>query len=482
MKHLFIVLLFLSFYISNIHAQTTLTAGDAGYEIETQILPYKNTKMYLGSYYGKNKVLVDSTLFNEDAKGVFKGDKKLPPGIYFFVTPSHSLLFEILMDKEQHFSIFADSANPQKIKVEGSVDNEIFAGYSKFLAGITPQIIDWKNKAQTASTESDKKAAKEKVMALSEAMTAYRENVITHHPESMMAAFFNAVKTPEIKATPHLANGAIDSVAMWNYMKDHFWDEVDFSNNSLIRTPFFDPKLNDYFKYYVSPEPDSIIKEVNYMLLASRSGKDIHQYLLGKFTDKYINPEIMGQDKVFLFLFNNYYSKGDTSWLNDRQKKYIFDRAYSIMANQINEPAPPLTLKDTTGKNFSLYDINAPFTFLVFWDPTCGHCKTEIPLIDSIYRAKWKNEGVVVIGVNTNDNTFDEWKRFITEHHLNGWHHLWQPKKEKEADELAQRPNFRQLYDVVQTPTMYLLDKDKRIIAKKLDILQYDALIDAHKK
>lgn len=481
MKRFYTVCMFLIAAVAGAKAQSNAKTESTGYEIKSTILPYQNSKMYLGSYYGKNKVLVDSTVFDEKATGVFKGQKKLPQGIYFFVTPAHSLLFEVLMDKNQHFTISADSAHPEKIAVTGSQDNEIFAEYSKFLTRVTPQIIEWKKKAETAKDENAKKEADKKVKALNEELNAYREKIIAEHPESMMAGFFNAVKLPEIKEMPKLANGNIDSVAAWNFMKDHFWDEVDFSNNSLIRTPFFDPKLDDYFKYYVSPDPDSIIKEVNYMLLASRTGKDIHQYLLGKFTDRYINPEIMGQDKVFLFLFNNFYSKGDTTWLNDRQKKYIFDRAYSIMANQLNEPAPQLTLRDTTGKNVSLYQIKSPFTFLVFWDPTCGHCKTEVPLIDSIYRAKWKNEGVTLIGINTNDNTFDEWKRFINEHHLNGWYHLWQPKNEKEADELAQRANFRQLFDITQTPTMYLLDKDKRIIAKKLSIEQYDALIDAKK-
>lgn len=480
MKNLITVFVLLLFIIPPVIAQKA-NVSDSGYSVEVQILPFKNSKMYLGSYYGKNKVLIDSTQLDEQAKGLFRGDKKLPEGIYFFVTPSHSLLLEILMDKGQHFSVFADSAHPEKIAVTGSADNAIFADYSKFLASITPKIIEWKKKAEAATSAAEKKEAESKMKEFNEQMNAYREGIVEKQPESMMAGFFNAVKIPEIREMPRLADGRIDSVAAWNYMKEHFWDEVDFSNNSLIRTPFFDPKLDDYFKYYVSPDPDSVIREVNYLLLASRAGKDIHQYLLGKFTDKYINPEIMGQDKVFLFLFNNYFSKGDTAWLNEKQKKYIFDRAYSIMANQINEPAPQLVLKDTSGKNVSLYDIKSNYTFLVFWDPTCGHCKTEIPLIDSIYRAKWKKEGVEIIGVNTNDNTFEEWKGFINQHHLTGWTHLWQPKKEKEADELAQRPNFRQLYDVVQTPTMYLLDKDKRILAKKLSIEQYDALIDVKK-
>ena len=129
------------------------------------------------------------------------------------------------------------------------------------------------------------------------------------------------------------------------------------------------------------------------MLLYSRSAKEMHKYLLGKFTDKYINPEIMGQDKVFLFLFENYFSKGDTTWLNEKQRKYIFDRAYSLMANQINEPSPQLSLKDSVGSTVSLYNVKAPFIFW-FWDPTCGHCREEVPKLDSIYEARWKDLGV----------------------------------------------------------------------------------------
>ena len=41
----------------------------------------------------------------------------------------------------------------------------------------------------------------------------------------------------------------------------------------------------------------------------------------------------------------------------------------------------------------------------------------------------------------------------------------------------AQKPGYRQLYDVTLTPTIYLLDKEKRIIAKKLTWQQLDELL-----
>jgi hypothetical protein len=111
-----------------------------------------------------------------------------------------------------------------------------------------------------------------------------------------------------------------------------------------------------------------------------------------------------------------------------------------------------------------------------FWDPTCSHCKETVPRIDSIYKAKWKNLGVAIYGVMT-DGGKDTWIKYIREHHLKDWIHVYQlPAKAKE-DEAAQRPSFRQLYDVYQTPLLYLLDKDKRIIAKKLTFEQMDEVI-----
>jgi hypothetical protein len=91
------------------------------------------------------------------------------------------------------------------------------------------------------------------------------------------------------------------------------------------------------------PSPDSVIAEVNYILLSARTGKEIYPYLLTKFTNKYMNPEFMGQDKVFVFLFENFYAKGDTVLLNPASRKTITDRAYSLMANQLGQPAPCLT-------------------------------------------------------------------------------------------------------------------------------------------
>jgi thiol-disulfide isomerase/thioredoxin len=251
-----------------------------------------------------------------------------------------------------------------------------------------------------------------------------------------------------------------------------------FNDNRLLRTPFFEDKLDEYFKNYVSREPDSIIEEVQYMLTVAKTGKEIYPFLLFKFTNKYITPEFMGQDKVFLHIYENFFAKGDTILLNPESNKSIKERAYSLMANQLGLAAAPLLLNDVQDKKISLYAIKAPYTLVAFWDPTCSHCKVEIPKLDSFYKANWKKLNVVVLGVNINAKENSAWRTFIKDHNLNDWIHGYQSEEDLNKEIKEGRPTtIRQLYDVYKTPTFYLLDSNKKIVAKNLALEQFDDFI-----
>ena len=80
------------------------------------------------------------------------------------------------------------------------------------------------------------------------------------------------------------------------------------------------------------------------------------------------------------------------------------------------------------------------------------------------------------------DGGMDNWTRFIRENQLNDWVHVYQTKEQQESEATAGKPGFRQLYDVYQTPVIYLLDKDKRIIAKKLNFEQVDEVLSLKQK
>lgn len=213
------------------------------------------------------------------------------------------------------------------------------------------------------------------------------------------------------------------------------------------------------------------------MLLYARTSPEMFKYLMVHFVQKYINPEYMGQDAVFVHLFEKYINTGQTEFFTKEYKDYMFKRAYSMMANLIGRPAANLEMVDSLDRPTPLYSVNGKFVVVCFWDPTCSHCKEVVPKVDSIFQAKWKHQGVQLYGVMV-DGGKEEWLKFIRKHQLKDWKHVYQLPSQAAADEAAGRPSYRQLYDVYSTPLLYLLDEDKRIVAKKLTYLQLDEIID----
>lgn len=185
----------------------------------------------------------------------------------------------------------------------------------------------------------------------------------------------------------------------------------------------------------------------------------------------------MGQDAVFVHLFEKYHSKGISTWLNEKQMTIISNRAYMLMSNLIGEQAANLDMVDAKGINTPLYNINSDYIVICFWDPTCSHCRVQVPRLDSMYNAKWKNEGVKMYGVLTETQDKDLWIQFIKDHNMNEWTNVYETDAQKKMVSDAKKPSYKQLYDVVQTPTLYLLDKDKKIIAKKLTMEQMNDVL-----
>jgi len=454
-----------------------LCHGQTGYQISLTLKPYKNQYVYLGYYYGKVKALADSALLNTNSSSAFKGKQKLPGGIYFLVSPRKEILFEMLLDKEQHFSMTADTANlPEGVVFSGSADNTMFQSYSKYIAIHGKQINTLLGELRSAS-KADSATINNKLQMLNKQIQQYRGDLEGRFPASMLAALFRSMKEPVVPPARMHPDKNYDSAFAYRYYKTHYWDDISFTDERLLRTPIFEPKLEKYFKELVIPDPDSIQKEIDIMLLRSKSNREMYKYLLTHFVQKYINPEFMGQDAVFVHLFEKYINNNpQVDWFTEKYSKHMSDRAYSLMANLIGHPAANLEMVDSTGKPTPLHSVEAPFTVVCFWDPTCSHCKEVVPKVDSMFQKKWKSMGVKLYGVMV-DGGKEAWMKYIRENNLNNWLHVYETTEQKDAVYAAGNPGYKQLYDVYQTPVLYLLDKDKRIIAKKLTYQQIDEVI-----
>ncbi len=452
------------------------TSNAQGFKVTLQTPNYQNGLAYLTYYFGKNINIEDSAVINEKGVAVFERNEKLLPGVYSIVFPGKNKLFDFLVDTEQVISIRADTTDLiSKTVVTGSTENVLFQQYQKFIAlkgsNLQKEIDAYKN----SKTKSDSLLHEKNYNDLNKGLNDYREKIIKEHPESMLTAVLTSMRPPKILNPKPVTRE--DSVENYDYYKKHYWDGITFMDDRIIRTPFFLPKVERYFREVLSPAPDSIIKESDYLLLRARTCPEIYKFLLNWLTDEYINPKYMGQDAVFVHLFEQYHSKGVSSWLNEKQMTTISNRAYMLMSNLIGAQAANLEMVDSFRTPVPLYSVNAPYIIVCFWDPTCGHCREEVPKMDSMYNAKWRNEGVKMYGVLAETKEFVKWREFINKYNLQSWINVYQTDEQKKSDEDAKRPSYKQLYDVTQTPTLYLLDKDKRIIAKKLSWQQMDDVL-----
>nr|MBK9650960.1 TlpA family protein disulfide reductase [Bacteroidota bacterium] len=148
----------------------------------------------------------------------------------------------------------------------------------------------------------------------------------------------------------------------------------------------------------------------------------------------------------------------------------IQSRAAQLDPILIGKKPRNIVLQDTNGVYQSMYDIKAKYTVLLFWEPDCGHCQKVVPKVKEFYD-RMKSKGVEVYASDT-ETEGEKWRKFIREKNLD-FINVMDPNL---------RDNFRHDFDVSTTPQLFLLDKDKKIIAKKIEIDQIEEMINREMK
>jgi thiol-disulfide isomerase/thioredoxin len=434
------------------------SASAQGYEIKIKVNGLQDTLCYLANYYGDKQYIKDSARVNSFGNIIFKGNEPLDGGIYLFVFPNKTY-FELLVDKTQFFSLECDQFDViNTMKVKGSQENLDFYNYLQFIGGKSKQMESLNaEKTNLIAEKQSTDDVMKRIKAVDSSVIDYKNSYILSNPKTFLAAIYNASKDVTIPDAPILANGAIDSNFQFNYFKAHYFDNLDLSDDRILRTPIYHNKLAYYFKNLVMPTPDSLILECDKIVAKAKKNKETFKYVVWYLTNTYETSQIMGLDAVFVSLVTKYYTKDQATWVDDVTLYKIQDRASILGPILLGKQAKNLVLADTSGNYQSMYNINSPYTVLLFWDPDCGHCKKTVPKVKAFYD-KAKSKGLQVYSINTAVEE-QKWKDFIKENKLN-WINV--------AD-LKTQNNFRHDFDIITTPQIFILDKNKKILAKKID-------------
>ena len=210
----------------------------------------------------------------------------------------------------------------------------------------------------------------------------------------------------------------------------HFWDGIEAFDGPTDENPMLAAQLDFYFDKMVAPLPDSITPEIDRLIERASFNTDLRDFILWHLLEKYRHPEYMSQDQVFVWLYDHYFSKLEIKDLNAANLALIRDKAETFRRLAIFNIAPDFAINDSV----NLHSVESKYTVLFFYDHDCDVCQKELQDLDSICTMHPEIK-VLAIDMNTNDVSVDA---------LYG------------------------LYDIEATPLLYVLDGEKRIIAKKI--------------
>ena len=315
---------------------------------------------------------------------------------------------------------------------------------------------------------------KEKQDINNQEMKTYLKSVIAKNDNNLLAVLVKSmlpIDVPEFTAPAWSHNpDSVKWVMNYNYNKDHFFDNIDFSDERLLRTPILQARLDAFFTDVVIQTADSIDRQIDKLLLKCQGNYKMFQFISVYLFNHFRESEIMGLDAVMVKIADEIYLSGKADWVSKQFVDDLRKQVELLRHNLIGMKAENLVMDSYKGVYVALYDIEKEFTILYFWEPNCGHCQEATPKLKNYYD-KAKNEGVEIFAVCTTSDKA-AWSKYIEEHELN-WINGWDPER---------LSHFDYFYNVQSTPTIYILDRNKKIIAKRLAVEDIPSFIENYRK
>lgn len=458
MKNIFTLFLLTTF-------TTIAFSQERNFNISITVKGMENQIGILANYYADKRMIKDTLKFDKNGIATIKGKKNIAAGVYLVAFPSFRYnSFDVII-KETDFSIVTDTSNfITKSQVKNSIENkQLFEDMNyMYPLGIKTDSLQ-KTNAKLNKTDSAYVKNQRAIEDISKLITEHRKNIAKKYPTTLYSKLIQMMQDIDVPTGSKNAKGAlIDSFYAFHYMQQHYFDNVDFADSGLVRSPVLHGKLMKYFDQYVFPNPDSIIKYVDFVIDKSKVNHEMYQLCLNELFSKYARSEIMGYDAIYVYMAEKYYLSGEAPWAEAKGLMELRDRVEAVKPTLLGKIAPNFTAQDTTGKNFTFHDFipKNKYTLLVFWNSDCGHCQKEIPLLKTLYADSLKQLGVRMFTVST-EQTDSSFRSFVAKNCHPDW---------TTCADMRGMSAFRKEYDLIVTPRMFIITPDYKILAKNIPL------------
>jgi len=457
MRSSFLFFLFFSFF-------QTLSA-QSGHEIKVKLDGFEEDVLYLAYHYGSKQFVKDTVYRATDDTFTFKRqNESLEPGMYMIVIPPENQFLELLITaEEQYFSLSASLDDlVGTVTFQGDAEeNRVFYRYLNFLNTQRAKVTASNEDDSGQSSESEKEALRSQV---DKEVRDYQNRLTIEYPKRFTTALVKANLPIDYTALTDDSDSA-----KLRYTQDHIFDQLDLNDDRLIRTALLEEKVNYFTDKLHLQRPQDVIPAIDRVLSLMNPEGENFKYFTIHFLNKYANSKIVGMDEVYVHIAQTYYGKGLAPWVAPDVLEKILNNAARIEPLLIGKIAPDLNLETRGGIAVDLHDIESEFTVLYFWRNDCKSCEKEAPNLQEFYK-NFKDEGVKIaaICVNKGTDVAGCWD-YADENNYNDWIHLADPNE---------KSDMWRTYDLIGTPIIYLLDKEKKIISKRISASQLGEVVD----
>lgn len=425
-------------FIFNMEAQNIKNA----FRLEADI-PQTIDKLYFGQYWIGQSYAIDSVI-PTNGNAVFAKEKQFDPGEYFIYS-KNGLLIKLLLDKEQdNIRISVNQSDPKQNKISGSEDTRLFWQYQTL-----------SQKTEDLKKSLAKKHNKEEADELKRLQKDI-SNLIDKHPGTWFATYAKG-DTPITLPFPTPKN-ADEFYSNKHYGRVHYFDNVDLTDPRLWRSSYLISMINVYMGTWVEQYPDSLAAAASEVVAKTKDNDICFKEMLSYFTNTSLKSKNMGGENVWAKLYEDYIRGHDVPWITIEQRGELSQKYETIKMNRIGMTAQGLQLQTIDGEPINTGEINADFLILYFYDHDCHHCQETIPKAHDLYKA-YKDKGVKMVAIDINNNK-EQMISFIEKHNLRDWINCVDPNYISK---------FWLYYNTSFVPATYIIDKDKKIIAKDID-------------
>nr|WP_052662249.1 DUF5106 domain-containing protein [Bacteroides acidifaciens] len=266
---------------------------------------------------------------------------------------------------------------------------------------------------------------------------------------------------------PRIPAALVSIDAKTEYLVKHFWENYDFADTVSVSNPeLLEQTLVNYLSM-LSETTDEATAGSYLRKLADDMRKDsiVYAWFDEKLEHYLYDPNSpMRNDEYYMAVLQGMVESGRYREVEKLRPEY---RMRMLRKNRKGSKAADFSYTLEGGERGTLNGIKSDFTLLLLYDPECENCRRAInemvqspvirdltTLTDVVVRVPAK---VLTICV---EHDMESWKAHLAalpDHWLNGF-------------DSGHQIRDRQLYDLRSFPSLYLLDSDKRVLLKDVNV------------